>query len=155
MSELDLPIASPETGQNLDLSRFKRFGRLILHPVETFRTAPLGMISEGLSSTMFIGTMVEAAQHPAVWEVPDGVMFAAWMYMSAVLVNRQLRIRDRVERNVEKNGFDERFFEPLTDEWCNRQTVEVALESTEYLDQYRQLCEKRSATAEFRELPHF
>jgi hypothetical protein len=146
---------SEEITQTTEKSRFNGLGRQILHPIETFRTAPLAVIGEGVGTVVLLDYVAETIHRPDLWNASFSVGFAILAAKSAGLVNHHLRLRDRIESNVARRSFDERFFEPLTDEWCVRQTVNVALEDTGFADQFRELCDRRRETAEFSEIPHF
>jgi hypothetical protein len=133
--------------------------RYLAHPYESFRTAPIGMSF----ATAGIGEMVIAAT--AVAESAPGrplaealgvlAVDAAGTLCGAWMTRRQFRLRERLEDSLERRDYDNRIFEPTTQEWCNRQTARVVLEDTDAIDSYEALCETQADNAELKWLPHF
>jgi hypothetical protein len=67
---------------------------------------------------------------------------------------RQLNLRDQLEKNIASHDYQDRFFASTTEEWCNRQTATVICQKNGVLDKYQQLCEELQDSAKFTWVPH-
>lgn len=127
----------------------------LVHPIETARTAPLGTSIMAAIVGADTPNIIEFISQPS-WS--DGTTIAGSILAGAlsggVLIARQLYLREKVERSVAEHGYDERFLERTTPEWCARQTVLTTLRKTEFLDRYKDLCERRRAINQLSWLPH-
>jgi len=127
--------------------------------VDTIRSAPLGVsyILESVSAPFAYGVAHSAISNEA-FNYIDPLLLAPssciTVVMGALLIRRQLRLKHRLEDNIEKRGFSVREFALTTDEWCGRQTAQVVCRNADVLPEYKQLCKERSETARLKWLPN-
>ncbi len=125
---------------------------MLLHPVETFRTAPYGS-----SMTAFSG--LYAAWVSCAFDGGERNSFLAGSALFAMyglwMTSRQIKLRNKIEKHIARFGYEDRVMAATTSEWCARQTVMVVLEdSPEITARYAQLCQERSEEAQLKMLPH-
>ncbi len=126
---------------------------VIKRSVDALRTAPFGFSLIGL--TILNGPVLALTENGAealdLLVIPlDGASVA----IGGIFVVRQYRLRRRLEDSIERNGYDDRLFDPTTKEWCNRQTARVVCGNSGDLAQYEALCEQKRATNELPRMPH-
>lgn len=122
-----------------------RLVQSVLHPIETFRTAPYGfsvMTGGGLLATDAIN-LEPAAIDPFI----DGLGIAAFA-ASTLLIARQFRMRSRFEQTLDENGYDDRYFAYTTREWCVRQTAKVVCENAGVEAEFNDLIAKKRERGE-------
>lgn len=122
---------------------------------EVVRTAPLGALAVAAGIGFDVEHMANLVTHPSVTEATATALTPLPFALAAsYFITRQLRLQKRVKKNIAERGFDERFFEFTTHEWCARQTVRTTLRNTEFIEEYKALCERHKDSAELSWLPH-
>ena len=127
------------------------------HPVKSMRTAPLGTGFLGIFGFEIILNASELrTDNTAIMAI--GALATAvevtGLGLGGALIRRQISLKQRLEDSIERHGYEERIFAQTTDEWCTRQTARVVAEDNGVLDQYKELCEQRTSTAQLAFLPH-
>lgn len=133
--------------------------RYLTHPYESFRTAPLGvsLTAAGVGEMAIVASMVaeSAPGRPLTEALGVLAIDAAGTLCGTWLARRQFKLRERLEDSLERRDYDNRIFEPTTQEWCNRQTARVVLEGTDAIDSYEALCATQADNTQLNWLPHF
>ncbi|HVV66600.1 MAG TPA: hypothetical protein VHB72_00820 [Candidatus Saccharimonadales bacterium] len=123
--------------------------------METVRTAPLGSLALATGIGFDAEHLANLITNPSVAEAATAAGIPIPFALSATyFITRQLKLRKRIEKNVAERGFDERFFERTTHEWCARQTARTTLKNTEFIEEYKALCERHKDSSELSWLPH-
>lgn len=130
---------------------------ILRHPIEAFRTAPTPCIGTTVSvgaAAMLASVTPEAEGYiqNVGWSVVAGNIAMAGIGIR--LGMRHFSLRHRLERILERGGFDERAMATTTSDWCTRQVARVACENYGHLDKYKTLQEQNSEDAKFSWLPH-
>lgn len=142
--------------------------RNVLHPIETFRTAPVwvtstlgcaGIALAGgyLSVSMLMGMEREdLPKDPAVAGACGAIAVygARWTKSNSRRVGHYLECRDRVENALERHGYSDRLVEPMLSVWCARQATRIACEnySPEAAKQYKILVDTHEDAADLRKV---
>lgn len=95
---------------------------------EAVRTSPLGFMN--VSVGLGVGVQTLATTKPEFLYEPINLYWlgfsAANLVIGPKLIKQHLKLRNRLERSIERHGFDERAFKPTTKTWCLRQVAHVA-----------------------------
>lgn len=129
---------------------------LLLHPVDSFRTAPVPLtLAAGWSAMTAV--MVDVAQemhrNDEVLGLATAGVTAALALRGIYLSTRSFRLRGRLENSLETTGFNDRIFTTTTQDWCTRQTALVACEQYDEAASYQDLCDRSKEGAKFTSLP--
>lgn len=135
--------------------------RTITHPVDTIRTAPVGLAEVALGSGVAAPFIVEAILNPDATHVAEAIT-ASVLGLGGLArigihsIGRQFRIRRRAESLTTLVGFPDYYLETHTHHWCDRQTVRnLYRNDPEKLAAYQELCDKSRIEPKFTWLPHF
>lgn len=129
---------------------------ILQYPIETFRTAPLGISFAIASLCMTGGLVAQAVQEDSstASEVIPIAISTANISLGISAARKQFKLRGRVENFIENHGFDERYFTRTTAEWCDRQTTRVACEKYGMLDKYVVVCDNNKQNDYLTYIPH-
>ena len=97
-----------------------------------YRTAPF-------AETILILTVgYTIKRHESIIDVGLGIMNSV---ICAGLTKKQFDLRQRLEKLMDKYGYDKRYFKKTLTEWCDRQTARVVAKNSGHLEDYVKLCE--------------
>lgn len=131
--------------------------RTVRHPIETLRTAPvyfsgvainLSMAALNVNTASELGSRPESALQWAAASVNAGAIA-----MNLMMAQGKLDLRDRLESQLTRYGFNERAMITTTQAYCARQAAIVACENTGYSNEYAVLCEQNPGMFTFNCLP--
>lgn len=116
------------------------------------RSAPLGLGLLAISAAL---PVYELAHGDPVGAAALAVSFSPiGIRAGGALAGRQIALKSRLERSIDRLGYRERIMATTTDQWCDRQTARVVCGASGHLQAYQELCERNSETAELTWLPH-
>lgn len=110
--------------------------------LDLYRTAPFGIITG--TSTLFFMTMIFYFFQEMPWNamVLVELLEIYVLYISAEAVREQFRLRKRLEKILEKRGYNEKIMSKTLYTWCDVQTTKVATRKFWCLDRYLELSDK-------------
>lgn len=110
---------------------FEKIMHGIDYAVDLYRIAPFG-------ETLFL---VNAGNAAYFHDNPFTVAFSIVGSLGGIAIAaKQFRLKNRLEKIISKNGYDDRVFKRTTYAWCDRQTARVVAKRHGYLDRYNSLC---------------
>lgn len=127
--------------------------RRIFHPIESFRTAPVGFCSLLLGAAPIA---YDIANDINVYMDTSSRSGIAVIFLGGVAIKKQFTQAERIEASLEKNGHDERFLKPLMSEWCDRQTAKVVYEQAGFENEYTEVVqvERDKGSLNFASVPN-
>ncbi len=135
--------------------------RSVRHPIETIRTAPVGLAEIAIGSGIATPFIVDAILNPEPANIYSAVSAGAIGLVGLARIGvhsigRQFHIRNQTETLTAKIGFPDYYLEGHTHYWCDRQTIQnVYRNDPDNLAAYRDLCDKSRTKPAFPWLPHF
>lgn len=86
--------------------------------------------------------------------IESGVATTLGVLGGIALAAKQLARARTLERVLDERGYDDRFLNLYTKEWCARQTARVICEETGVLPQFENLCEREKLNSDLTWVPH-
>lgn len=86
--------------------------------------------------------------------IESGVVTAVGVFGGLALAAKQLARARTLERVLDEHGYDDRFLDLYTKEWCARQTARVICEEKGVLPQFENLCEREKLNSDLTWVPH-
>ncbi len=103
-------------------------------------TAPLGESAVLVSASLGILGMLLSPKHPLY-----PILSIIYCVTGGSLAHGQFKLRGRLERSIQENGFDIREFYPTVHHWCDIQTAKVVARKYGHLGDYLNLLHQRKS----------
>lgn len=132
--------------------------RALRHPIEAFRTAPFQIPFIGLCPSAAVFLAYEAVEYNGTALTGPAWAAAAlnlgYTAIAVATTKNKIDLRDSVEDQLSRNGFNERVMGLTTRAYCTRQAARVACENFGFEEEYQKLCDEKSDGAVLTWLPH-
>jgi hypothetical protein len=104
------------------------------YAADFYRTAPIG-------ETIFLINAIPLTLSFYNKDIPIVCLNAVGALSGIVFAAKKFRLKQRLEKSVAEDGYDNRNFKTTIPEWCDRQTARVVAKNNGHLDDYIALCE--------------
>ena len=121
----------------------RMFRERLRHPIDTFRTAPVGFTLAFLGVLLGGESIREIVHKPRYLAKARAIgqlsVNALALGTGASMVSHQFKLRHRLERAIDRHGFDPRYMAKTLGTFCDRQTAKVVSEKAGFAGEYQAL----------------